>query len=277
MRILITGNKGFIGRVVSKELENSGFEIEGFDITEGNDILNYKSLYNKMNGCQLVVHLAAIESTNDIDTMNANLQGTWNVLQSARNNRIQKIVFTSSVDVLGVFQGENNPIYLPLDDKYPCHPKSTYSISKIPAESMCQYFYNATRINLFIIRPPGVWDENTYIKIQSARKARPKYEWDPYWEYGAFIDVRDLARAIRMALEPKISGFHKYLIASDDITTSGMTSLELVQKLLPKVEWKGGKEYKEKPYKSLIITEGIKQLLNWGPEYSWARYKEKAL
>jgi UDP-glucose 4-epimerase len=277
MRILITGNKGFIGRVVSKELSNAGYEIEGFDISEGNDIINCKLLNNRMNGCKIVIHLAAIESENDVDTMNVNLLGTWNVLQSARNNRIEKIIFTSSVDVLGVFQGENNPIYLPLDDEYPCHPKSTYSISKILAENMCQHFYNTTGISLFIIRPPGVWDENTYIKIQSARKEKPEYEWNPYWEYGAFIDIRDLAKAIRMALESKVSGFHKNLIASDDITTSGITSLELVHKLLPKVKWKGGKEYQEKPYKSLVITDGIKQLLNWAPEYSWVRYKEKAL
>jgi nucleoside-diphosphate-sugar epimerase len=54
----------------------------------------------------------------------------------------EKIIFLSSVDALGIFQGEGIPKYLPLDDDYPCHPRAVYSISKKLAEDMCRFLVN---------------------------------------------------------------------------------------------------------------------------------------
>ena len=52
--------------------------------------------------------------------------------------------------------------------------------------------------------------------------------------------VRDLAEAILHALQhDDLQGFHCMLISAEDITTSGMTSLELVRKVLPTVVWRG--------------------------------------
>lgn len=51
-----------------------------------------------------------------------------------------------------------------------------------------------------VLRPPGVWSAETYEDIKVHRRADPAYEWHPFWEYGAFLDVRDLAAAIERAL-----------------------------------------------------------------------------
>jgi UDP-glucose 4-epimerase len=269
MRILVTGNKGFIGCRVEKQLINAGYDIVGFDIIDGDDIRNPELLEKKVNGCKAIVHLAAIEGQSDLRVMETNLLGTWSTLQAGFQAKVDKMIFISSIDVLGVFQGEGTPLYLPLDDDYPCHPKSTYSISKKLAEDMCCYFSQSTEIPIICLRPPGVWDESTYYRIVAAREKRPEYEWDPYWEYGAFLDVRDLAQAIVLVLQNDIRGFHTLLLASHDITTSGMTSLELVRKLHPNVPWKGGPEYEAAPFSSLVKSNRAKSLLNWSPHYSW--------
>ena len=275
MRILITGDKGFIGRQVGKRLAAAGFQTEGFDIIDGFDVCNFQSLVQKAAGCQVITHLAAIEEPSPTRTMETNVLGTWNVLCAAKETNVEKIIFLSSVDALGVFQGEAVPWYLPLDDDYPCHPCSPYSISKKLAEELCRFFSDATGIPILCLRPPGVWDESTYESIMAARQERPDYEWDPYWEYGAFIDIRDLAEAVLAAVQQDGNGFQCYLVASDDITTSGLSSLELVHKLHPDVPWKGGEAYNLDPFKSLVNTDKAKIALNWSPKYSWRKYQNE--
>ncbi len=272
MRVLITGNKGYIGKHVENELIRAGFSVVGYDIIDGYDILCTESLTKQAIGCQVIVHLAAIEDESPIRTMETNLLGTWSVLCAAKKAKVEKIVYLSSVDSLGIFQGEGVPEYLPIDDDYPCHPKTPYSISKKLSEEMCFHFNESTGTTIICIRPPGVWDESTYHQIESARQARPEYEWDPFWEYGAFIDVRDLSEAVVASIKNIDSGFHCYLVASNDITTSGKSSKQLVQKLHPNVKWNGSKEYDKNLYKSLVITENARTKLKWSPKYSWKRF-----
>ena len=107
-----------------------------------------------------------------------------------------------------------------------------------------------------------------------SRSARPSYEWDPYWEYGAFLDVRDLALASVRALECDLVGSRNLLVASSDITTSGKTSRELSESVHPDVEWRGGVEYEADAYRALIDIEPARQLLRWRPQHTWRSFLE---
>jgi nucleoside-diphosphate-sugar epimerase len=194
------------------------------------------------------------------------------VLEACVESKIRRLVFMSSIDALGIFQGEGRPLYLPLDDGYPCHPTLVYSVSKKLGEELCERFAGEEKIRIAAFRVPGVWTEETYRIIQSKRRENPEYEWSPYWEYGAFIDVRDLAAAIRRAMEKDLPGYTCLTLASDDITSSGRTSLQLVRALHPTVSWKGGPEYGDDPYRSLIDCGTAKHLLDWRPEHSWKSF-----
>ncbi len=59
MKIMVTGHRGYIG---SRFVEAFGdiYEIVGYDLLEGNDILDYENLKKKMRGVDVVVHEAAI-------------------------------------------------------------------------------------------------------------------------------------------------------------------------------------------------------------------------
>lgn len=276
MRVLITGNKGFIGKEVERKLVSAGFQTIGYDIKDGFDILNADLLTQSAAGCRVIIHLAAIEGQAPTKVMETNLQGTWNVLCAAKETNVEKIIYISSVDALGIFQGEGIPKYLPIDDDYPCHPSAVYSISKKLAEDMCRLFSESTGIPVICLRPPGVWNESTYHQIIAARKKQPEYEWEPYWEYGAFIDIRDLTDAVLASVENIKNGFLCLLLASDDITTSGMSSLELVHKLHPGVKWNGDKEYELDHFKSLLNINKAKRILKWSPKYSWRRFLEES-
>ncbi len=275
MRVLVTGSRGLIGSSVVEGLGASGHAVVGYDLRDSRDILHLPSLREATRGCDAIVHAAALlgktdESRDQI--MAVNLQGTWNVLSAGAEARVRRVVFLSSVDAIGVFKGERTPDYLPLDGAHPCHPATPYAISKRLAEEMCRFASGSMGLSVVCLRPPGVWDRDTYEWVQSERAKRREFEWDPFWEYGAFIDLRDLSRACLRALVCDIQAFRCVLVSSSDITTSGRTSRELAKFVHPDVEWRGGAEFDDEPYRTLVDIEPARKLLDWNPEHTWRAF-----
>ncbi|MEH2314492.1 MAG: NAD-dependent epimerase/dehydratase family protein [Nostoc sp.] len=102
---IVTGNEGMIGSVVEKVLRADGCEVIGFDIANGHNILNPNEIGSALKGCDAVVHLAALlghsEDVPD-EIMAVNLLGTWHILSAAAQAKLKRVVFFSSVDVLGI-------------------------------------------------------------------------------------------------------------------------------------------------------------------------------
>jgi len=280
MKVFLTGNRGKIGKVIETDLHSAGHDVVGYDRLDRKDILDVPSLNDSMKSCDAVIHLAALDIIDDPgssgpsshEIMNVNLQGTWNVLTEASHAQIKRMVYMSSVDALGIFGGRGKPDYLPLDDDHPCYPTSPYDISKRLAEEMCRFWSATEQIPTICLRPPGVWTADTYLEIQAARNAKPEYEWSPYWEYGAFIDIRDLSTACICALTCPFEGFGCFLVAASDVTTSGKNSKELAQSICPDVKWRGGSEFQKNPFLSLIVTKNARSALQWEPKYTWQSF-----
>jgi nucleoside-diphosphate-sugar epimerase len=270
MRVLVTGNRGFVGTCLERSLARRGIEVTGYDIKDGLDIRDYRRLEAEARGCDAIVHLAAVDNNDAAEIADANIVGMVNVLDVFRGSGARKLINMSRVDSLGVFQGEGKPRYLPLDDGYPCHPARPYSLSKLAGEKLCEHYHGLCGKPILCVRAPGIWDEDTYGAIIAARRERPDYEWDPYWEYGAFVDVRDLVEAIYLGLVRDFTGYHCCLASSDDITTSGRTSRELVDFVHPGIQWKGDDAYMRYPFRTLVDNGRLKELLGWRPEHSWA-------
>lgn len=261
-----------IGEPASRLLEENGHEVVRFDLANGQSILDPDRIREAIHGCHAVIHLAASlgeENEPASSVMAVNLLGTWHVLAAAAQARVERVVFFSSVEVLGIFRGERKPDYLPLDDAHSCHPAAPYAISKHLAEQMCRLWTESTGIPTICLRLPGVFDAQTYEFIISRRRADPDFEWHPFWQYGAFLDLRDAAQAAQCALSCPISGHVTLLLCADDISSSSQTSRELAQFIQPDVEWRGAKEYQERPYKALVINDRAKEILNWTPRHKW--------
>jgi len=264
-----------IGSSLVEELVAAGHAVVGYDLQDNRDILHISTLREAARECDAIVHAAALlglprESPEQI--MAVNLQGTWNVLSVGAEVPVRRVVFLSSVDALGVFKGERPPDYLPLDNAHPCYPTTPYGISKRLAEEMCRFVSESHGLSVICLRPPGVWAQDTYAMILSERAKRPEFEWDPFWEYGAFIDLRDLSRVCLGALTCGMEGYRCLLVASSDITTSGRSSRELAQFVHPDVEWRGGSKYEDEPYRALVDIEPARQLLDWSPQHTWCAF-----
>jgi len=272
MKVFVTGSRGLIGAEVARGLERLGVEWCGFDLADGQDILDRKSLAKAMEGCDAVLHSAALLGHADQDqdeVFKVNVVGTQNVVSGVQQLGIRRLVYLSSVNVLGVFKGERPPDYLPIDDDHPLYPKSAYGVAKYLAEEICRLACVESDLSCIALRPPGVWPAERYGQVRTWLTGHPETPDQATWEYGAFIDVRDLATACIRALTQPIKGFHAMLFTANDIATSGPDSRSLAKLMCPDSRWRGGAVYEVDRNRSLVDCRLARSIIGFEPKFTW--------
>ena len=186
-KILITGATGFIGSHLTELCVEQVYEVKAYDRYNPNndwgwlensickndiqvilgDIRDYDSVYDAMKGCSLVFHLAALISipysyVSPLAYIRTNIEGTYNVLESAKQQGISDILITSTSEAYGTAQ------YVPIDEKHPLIGQSPYSASKIGADELAISYHRSFGLPVKIVRP-----FNVYGPRQSARAIIP--------------------------------------------------------------------------------------------------------
>jgi len=151
MRVLITGGNGLVGRPISEKFVRNGWEVRvigiepdcemaGIRYTQC-DILDIEALSEQVEGCDAIVHLAAIPSPvhhpNSV-LFNVNVSGTYHVFEAAAKAGVKRIAQASSINALGGYWGcdDRQLDYFPLDENHPLHTTDAYSFSKQMVESI---------------------------------------------------------------------------------------------------------------------------------------------
>jgi len=261
-----------VGAPVAAHLKDLGHDIAGFDLADGDDLLDVAAVRRAADGCAAVVHAAAIPH----DTagtpeaiMSVNVLGTWHVLLAAESAGAGRVVHFSSAQVFGTAAGERLPDYLPLDDAHPRRATRAYGISKCLSEDLCERFTAGTGVPTVALRPVWVWDPGMYGRIAERWRADPAAEWTPFWELGAFVDVRDVAAAVERALTVPLAGHHRALLAAADIAAS-RPSLDSAARLAPGVPVRDPGAYGDDPWRALTDCSAAELVLGWRPRYTWA-------
>jgi UDP-glucose 4-epimerase len=271
VQVLVTGNRGKIGAFVDRRLVDGGWQVVGFDLEDGHDVTDAAAVRTAARGCKAAVHLAAIPNDRlapPEEIMRVNVLGVWHVLLAAREERMARVAFFSSGQVLGVAQGHGVPDYLPLGDEYPSRGIQPYALSKRVGEELCAATTAMTGVATVCLRPVGVFGPGDYEGRRARWREQPDSEWTPYWEYGAFVDVRDVAEAVSLALTVPGLRHERLLLAGDDIAAT-RPARAMVEMLLPQVEWRGGDEYERDPWRSLVRADRAREVLGWRPRYRW--------
>lgn len=268
MNVLVTGSAGRVGRAVLAALEAAGHTHVEFDLAYGDDILDADSLARAATGCDAVVHSAAI--VNDAlgppdRIMEVNVVGTWSALLAARAARSSTFVFVSSIQATGVSQSHRPPDYLPLDDAHPDYAVTPYALSKLLGEEACGSFTRTYGMASVCLRPPTVLGPEEYDDWYRRRLSMPEVD-DPFWNYGSWIDSRDLADAVVGALAVSGAVHERLLVAAADIS-SFRPGRAVVEELYPDIEWRGGPE--DDPFAALVDSSRASRVLGWAPRFRW--------
>lgn len=272
MRILVTGHRGNIGVPVARHLAGLGHDVVGFDRAEDADLLDAGQVKRTAAGCAAVVHLAALAhdaAGSPEQIMAVNVLGTWHTLLAAEAAGAERVVHFSSVQVLGIAEGERLPDYFPVDDAHPRRATRAYGLSKLLTEDLCAGFTARTGIASVALRPVWVWSPGQYRRTEAQWRAESRSEWEPFWEYGAFVDVRDVATAVELALEVPLTGHHRTLLCAADIAAT-RPGLEMAARLAPDVTVNDQERYRADPWRALIDCSTAETILGWRPRYHWS-------
>ena len=272
MRVLVTGDRGAVGVPVAGFLTDCGYEVAGFDLADGADVLDPAAVRRAARGCAAIVHLAALpndDAGSPEQIMAVNVMGTWHVLRAAEAAGATRVICFSSVQVLGIAEGERLPDYFPVDDAHPRRAMRPYGLSKLLAEDLGEGFTARTGIATVALRPAAVWDQAHYRQVRDRWRAQPASEWEPFWEYGAFVDVRDVAAAVHRALTVPLAGHHRVLLCAADIAATA-PSLDLAARLAAQVPVTDPDRYRADPRAALIDCSAAATTLGWRPAHRWS-------
>jgi nucleoside-diphosphate-sugar epimerase len=282
MTIAVTGGSGKLGRGVIAWLQDAGYEVvnldrapatggsarpSGFleiDLTDSGQVLDALSgveeRFERLDG---VVHLAAVPAPGlltNIATFRNNMLASFNVFEGARKAGIKRIVHASSETVLGL-PFDVPPPYLPVDEQYPAQPNSTYSLVKHLEETMavelCRW---DPELSVTGLRFSNVMDGSEYGDF-------PAFDADPTtrkWNLWGYIDARDGAQAVRLALEHQATGVDIFIIANAD-TVMNRPNRELLAEVFPDVPVRG----EIGQHDTLLSIDKARRVLGYQPSHSW--------
>ncbi len=184
---MVTGAGGFIGSHLAEACAEQGWQVramvrynsrnhggwlndlaprDNIEVIAG-DVRDYDSVLRAMEGCQTVFHLAALigipySYVSPLAYIRTNVEGTYNVLEAARNLKVEKVLTTSTSETYGTAQ------YVPIDERHPAVAQSPYAATKVAADQLALSYYRAFDMPVRVVRP-----FNTFGPRQSARAFIP--------------------------------------------------------------------------------------------------------
>ncbi len=235
MKVFITGGTGSIGAHLVKMLSERGYETHvlarneakaklldfpGVKFFKG-DILDKASIDKAMEGCEQAYHLAACAKVWAKDTaefFDMNVVGTENVLKSAKEHGVKRVVVTSTAGVLGpslrgtITEEKTRDI-----DFF-----NEYEGSKAATESKVKDYIVQHGLDCVIVSPTRVYGPFLFGESSSITLMIDKYinkTWRLYpgngTQTGNYIYIEDAALGHILAMEKGKTG-HTYLLGGEN-------------------------------------------------------------
>lgn len=253
MRVVVTGAAGRIGRYVIGDLVAHGHQVQAVDRTAApaetpdglgaswvcadvRDVDSMARLFDDKRA-EALIHLAAIPSPlrgSPFEVFTTNTQATFAVLEAAGLAGVPRVAIASSTSVTGLpfASPPVSPLYAPVDEAHPNVGSDPYALSKEADEATARTMHRRHGYQVVALRISNT-SSMEYQLAAAADVAR-----DPSGlacELWAYLDVRDGARAFRLAVEREIPGCHVINVMAPD-TYSPEPTAELLARYHPTTE-----------------------------------------
>ncbi len=297
MKYFITGGAGFIGREVTRQLLKENHTVTIYDdFSFGRDeniaefrannslkvvkgrIQDHDHLLNSMKDLQpdCIIHLAALHfipfcNSHPLETIQANVEGTYSVFEAASKLQVKRVLFASS----GVlYQSEEKPLEETGD---PPTPTDVYGCSKFIGEQLCEYFSRKPDGQYIIMRffnTYGLYETNEHLipEIMKQLHNGNRLKLGNIKTKRDYIFTEDIARAI--ILLSQSNRISKKLELVNIGSGKEFSAEEIVNKiaLLMRQDINIDVDAQRiRPSDKMHQTaslEHIKELINWNPEHS---------
>ena len=276
--IVVTGAAGRLGRRVVQLLVDQGREVLATDQLAADDLpaefvrcdlVDAEAVASLLKGAEAVVHMGAIPGPQRDPPrviFDNNVASTFNVMMSAAELRLRRVVFSSSAFGMGWARDGNAfvPLYLPLDEEHPMMPFEPYGLSKQVGED----------IGRMIARN----SDTTVVSLRFTNVALPEvieeFPWTAPTPHSpltlvmwAYAEASDVAEAHVLALDAEIEEYEAFMIAQPSSRFEEPTIDIVKSNFGDRVEIRDGLSGTA----SVISTQKAQRLLGWRPRFDWRR------
>ncbi|MEH7874418.1 GDP-mannose 4,6-dehydratase [Bacillus velezensis] len=305
--VFVTGCTGLLGSCLVKELIDQGANVTGLvrdtvpksNLYQGEQVKQMNIVQGALEDLDVieralgeyeidtVFHLAAqaivgVANRNPISTFEANILGTWNILEACRRHPLIKRVIVASSD-----KAYGDQPTLPYDENMPLQGKHPYDVSKSCADLLSHTYFNTYGLPVCITRCGNLYgggDLNFNRIIPQTIQLVLNGESPEIRSDGTFIRdyfyIEDAVEAYLLLAEK----MEELNLAGEAFNFSNeiqLTVLELVEKILkamdsdlkPKVLNQGSHEIKHQ----YLSAEKARKLLNWTPAHTIDEGLEKTI
>lgn len=205
MLVFVTGSSGYIGSALVPKLLQRGHTVVHYRHSEGMDVRDLKQLRERMDGCDAVIHLAAVVGDKDFDAnpeVGYRVNNPRKVASACRMVGIKRLVYASTYSVRGVDTNGK--------EEGDCSPVTEYNESKWSAEYLLKTMVTIPERTV-IVRPGSVCGPSPKMRWDTTINAMTKSAVETGTitinggdQTRGFVHVEDLADAFCNLLEAPV-------------------------------------------------------------------------
>lgn len=242
-KILVTGASGAVGYAVTRALCAREHRVRGFDREPARDggehvvgsLLDFEALLSAAEGIDVIVHCAAVPDRQDFpsELVPTNITGTHYVFEAARLANVQRVIYVSSVRVVGGMDWQRGTIGLDSG----LVPNDHYGVSKATGELLARMY--AERFGMTVLSARLGWfvrnfeEADLFETVAFARRI--------------YLSHRDAQEFFVRAVEATLPSYAAVFVTSknDDDSAFDLKPTHALLGYEPKDAWPSGSTWSE--------------------------------